>query len=602
MTINRNDRVKDPGSIDPGMIVGVGAFGAAVTASGVIWLSATLANKIAGTELTSSYPERVMGVFHGTTPWPAAAWWFTAACVIILIALGTLAVVNWSRRRRRRTRVDAASRYMATMKDLQSLSPQGAAATAERLGVAGSVGVPIAKHLATGTQLYGSWEDVHVDIWGPRQGKSACRAIPAILDAPGAVLTTSNKRDVVDATRDPRSLLGRVWVFDPQQVANEPADRWYWNPLSYVVDEDSALSLAQHFAHASREPGAKTDSYFDNVGMNLLADLILAAALEDMPITQVYHWVTRPTSTDAVDILEERGYQLQADRLSSAINKTERQRDGIFGTAEQMVACLTSTKVQLWTCKQGEDDPREHFDPHQFVRSSDTLYSLSMEGVGSAGPIVTALTVAVAEAAVDHAKQSRGGRLPTPMVMVLDEAANVCRWKQLPDLYSHYGSRGIILMVILQSWSQGVDVWGERGMAKLWSAANVRVYGGNVDEQKFLEDRSKVIGEYDRIRVSTSTNGGGLGSRTTSRQVHRESIMTVADLAAIPKGRAVVFSAGNRPALVSTVPWMRGPHAEAVAASILAHDPKGEETLEAEIIELTRVEAELEELEEVKAA
>ena len=49
---------------------------------------------------------------------------------------------------------------------------------------------------------------------------------------------------------------------------------------------------------------------------------------------------------------------------------------------------------------------------------------------------------------------------------VLDEAANVCRWRELPNLCSHYGSRGI-LMTLLQSWTQGVEVWGRDGMRKL---------------------------------------------------------------------------------------------------------------------------------------
>ena len=40
----------------------------------------------------------------------------------------------------------------------------------------------------------------------------------------------------------------------------------------------------------------------------------------------------------------------------------------------------------------------------------------------------------------------------------------------------------IVLLTILQSWSQGVEVWGEGGMRKLWSAANVKVYGGGVTE------------------------------------------------------------------------------------------------------------------------
>jgi hypothetical protein len=47
--------------------------------------------------------------------------------------------------------------------------------------------------------------------------------IPAILEAPGAVVTTSDKRDAVDATRGPRSAVGEVWVFDPQRIVDEPA-------------------------------------------------------------------------------------------------------------------------------------------------------------------------------------------------------------------------------------------------------------------------------------------------------------------------------------------------------------------------------------------
>ena len=162
----------------------------------------------------------------------------------------------------------------------------------------------------------------------------------------------------------------------------------------------------------------------------------------------------------------------------------------------------------------------------------------------------------------------------------LDEAANVCRWRELPNLYSHYGSRGIVLMTILQSWSQGVEVWGTDGMRKLWSASNVKVYGGGVSEAAFLEDLSRIIGDYDRASSSLST---GKGHRTVSRQLHRERILDVADLAAMPKGRALVLASGSRPTLVRTQPWMTGPHAEAVKASIAAHDPQADRTLAAAV-------------------
>ena len=480
------------------------------------------------------------------------------------------------RMRRRRSRVDRAASYMGRGRDVEDLSRKSVTAKAERLGVTGAPGVPIGRTVAAGQQLYGSWEDMHIDIWGPRTGKTTSRAVPAILDAPGSVLVTSNKRDVVDATRDVRSEAGPVWVFDPQSIALEEPT-WWWNPLSYVTDEVRAAKLAEHFASGSRDPGAKTDAYFDPAGQDLLAGLLLAAALDHRPITDVYTWLTRPTDETAVDILREHDFALTADQVAGVVSAPEKQRGGIFGTAMQMASCLTNRQVARWVTPQGAADPRKQFSPDDFVRADGgTLYSLSKEGRGTAGPLVTALTVAVVEAAEELASRSAGGRLRTPLLGVLDEAANVCRWRALPDLYSHYGSRGIVLMTILQSWSQGVEVWGESGMRKLWSASNVKVYGGGVDEDAFLEHLSKVIGDYDRLSSSTSY---GRGHRTVSQQLHRERILDVADLAAMPKGRAVVLSSGSRPTLIRTVPWMTGPHAEAVTASIAAHDPSAAATI-----------------------
>ena len=113
-------------------------------------------------------------------------------------------------------------------------------------------------------------------------------------------------------------------------------------------------------------------------------------------------------------------------------------------------------------------------------------------------------------------------------------------------------------------------------MRKLWSASNVKVYGGGVSEDAFLESLSKLIGDYDRQASSVSSGRGG---RSVNQQLHRERILDVADLAAMPKGRAVVLSSGNRPTLIRTQPWMTGPHAEKVKASIAAHDPQASRTI-----------------------
>ena len=97
---------------------------------------------------------------------------------------------------------------------------------------------------------------------------------------------------------------------------------------------------------------------------------------------------------------------------------------------------------------------------------------------------------------------------------------------------------------------------------------------------------SKIVGDYDELSTSTSS---GRGQRTTSRQLVRRRILDVDELAAMPKGRAVVLASGARPTLIRTQPWMTGPHAEAVRASIGAHDPQASRTLTEAQTELAHV-------------
>lgn len=545
-----------------------------------VWTACALAHQLTGSPAPPANPfQLVLYLVFGKLAWPGTAATVIAISELVLAVGVGLAVwaltMGW---RRRRTRVDPAARYLASRRDITDFTTRGAAATAQRLGArTRTPGIRVGRPVGTKEVLHGTWEQTHVDIWGTRTGKTTSRAIPATLDAPGAAVVTSNKRDIVDATRGPREQHGHAWIFDPQNVAGaEPT--WWWNPLTYVTDVDKAARMAATFAAYSRDPNAKTDSYFDPEGEALLGFLLLAAAEAGEPITTVYRWVSDPMDATPVDILRSAGHELPADAVYGVINFPDKQRGGIYGTAKKAVNCLVNPAITRWVTPP-KDDTVPQFHPTEFVKSTDTLYSLSREGQGTAGPLVTALTVAVIEAAEEEATRSPGGRLPVPFLAVLDEAANVCRWRDLPNLYSHYGSRGIVLMTILQSWSQGQETWGEYGMKKLWDAANIRVYGGGSTDDKFLGGLAELVGYYEMNTTSLSVASGsqaGGRSRTTSTSTRRERILEVADLAAMPRGRAIVFPSGAPPVLVETLPWHRGPHAEAVKASLAAYAPPEE--------------------------
>ena len=564
-------RSTGPSSVSPEALfifVVVGAVGLVVLA---LWGALKVAAAINGTHPAGNPFEAVVELAKGGLEWSGAA---TGVLVVeIVLLLGIAGGVWWIVRNRQQSigRVDRQASLMAKRSEIFKLTREGAQQKANQLGIADAgPGILIGRTVTDNLEVFGNWEDMHVDIWGPRTGKTTSRAVPAILDAPGCVVATSNKRDIVDATRGPRSQKGPLWVFDPQEVCEEPPN-WWWNPLTYITDETKARELAEHFVASQRTVGAQTDAFFDAAGTDLLAGLLLAAAVAKRPITQVYSWLADQRNDEPERILRNTpGLQMSADGLAGVINAPDKQRAGVYGTAQQSAQFLINRKVTRWVIPNGPNDNRPQFNPHEFVRQGGTLYSLSKEGAGTAGPLVTALTVAVVEAAEQYARGCALGRMPKPLVGVLDEAANVCRWKNLPDLYSHFGSRGIVLMTILQSWAQGQECWGDHGMEKLWGSANIRVYGGGGADTNFLERLSKMVGDYDIQSNSASYNEG---KRGTSQQVQRHNILEVSELAAMPPGRAVVLSSGNPATMVKTVPWFTRPDAGAVKASLAKYDP-----------------------------
>lgn len=500
-------------------------------------------------------------------------WSTTATVVLVLVAAAVSAVVIALALIVRRVSggrtTDRAATYMASRRDVDAWTRKPMTKKARTLGVdADTIGLPIGFHMPSKARLWSSWEDMLLLVAGPRSMKSTSFTIPLTLNAPGALFVTENKRGVLDHTRGPRSTVGEVWVFDPQGVADEEPT-WWWNPLSYVTDEYAAEKMAAQIAESSREPGRK-DPYFDGEAVNLLHLMLLGCALAGRPITTVYEWLSQPTDPEPIHALSNAGYTIQAMSLEGLAGLSPKQRDGVYGTCRSIVGFLRNRQMMRWVTPGHSSQPA--FSPADYVRSTDTLYALSKDGQTSAGPLVGALTLAIFDAAEAYATTCVGGRLPVPLVGLLDEAANVCRFKDLDSKYSHYGSRGIVLLTVLQSWAQGEEIWGQHGMEKLWSAANVRIYGGSVTDTRMLQRVSDLIGSYDHI-TSSASHGRGGSNRT--RSVVDRPILSVAELGALPAGRAIVLASKTPAMLVKVVPWFKQDKSvrEAVEDSLRTYEP-----------------------------
>jgi len=105
-------------------------------------------------------------------------------------------------------------------------------------------------------------------------------------------------------------------------------------------------------------------------------------------------------------------------------------RGSVLFTARTALRCLRDPQITAWTTQR---PGLNRFDPAAFLGSRQTLYLLSKDGGGPAAPLVAALTDRVLRCAV-NAAQDRGGRLDPPLLAILDEAANVYRIADLPQL------------------------------------------------------------------------------------------------------------------------------------------------------------------------
>ncbi len=219
-----------------------------------------------------------------------------------------------------------------------------------------------------------------------------------------------------------------------------------------------------------------------------------------------------------------------------------------------MVSVFSRSEVQRWV-EPGHGG--KEFVPEEFVRSKgDTLYLLSKEGPRSVGIITTILTVAVMEAAEAYGQQQPNGRLPVPMVCPLDETANTVLWQELPNVVSHYGSRGIILMTYLQSYSQGINLWGKEKMEALWSATTIKCIGGGIDDDELTKRMSELIGVHEEYQRSASHSAGSPAQM--SRSIREKQTLTPAEIASLPRGRWLVRVHGRRPILAASEPfWER---------------------------------------------
>ncbi|MFF9685650.1 type VI secretion protein [Streptomyces sp. NPDC014623] len=297
-------------------------------------------------------------------------------------------------------------------------------------------------------------------------GPSAARrpsVVRAVRDAAGSALVVTSDPTVWAETKDARSKLGPVLVYDPGHLCDTPA-RLHWSPTAGCEDPATAASRAAALLTPVR-PLARTDAAVADTARTLLQCWLHAAAVDGRPFRQVHRWASGSGGHEPVRLLRTHPKAASglAGLLESALTAYPERREAAQELTVRAFSALSSVHVRE-TCTPNRSDA---LVLDSFAREGGTLYVVG-EPIEDprrhpgAMPLLTALTSHVVEHGRRMAARSTDGRLDPPMTLVLDDVAAVAPLPQLPELLSAGRDQGLPALVLLRSEEQARARWQER--------------------------------------------------------------------------------------------------------------------------------------------
>jgi len=391
------------------------------------------------------------------------------------------------------------------------------------------------------------WDRSMRVVGPPGSGKTLAYFAPLVLAAPGPVLVSSTKPDIVELTWTARSQLGPCRVVDPLGVtAGLPALRW--SPLTGCADPTRAETLARAFiAGTGTGNGAGADSgasaFYREQAAAVLACLLHAAALAGADLSTWLRWCGDPTDRAPRTILAEHAGAGPGmlDKLASATTGDSRTVGNIRATVATALSWSTVPAARATLAA----NPEEVDSVEDLLDAGGTIYLLGKDDPTSpVVPLLTAIAEDVLDRAERHALTRPAGRLDPALVAALDEAPLTAPIPSLPQRVGDGRGRGLSVHYGMQGWPQARARWGEQGSSVLASVTTgLLAFGGSNDPQ-FNSDIERLCGTR---RVQRQDSAG-------TRRGETEPVLAAADFRQLRTRQALLLIDRLGPVVVKTRP------------------------------------------------
>jgi type IV secretion system protein VirD4 len=334
--------------------------------------------------------------------------------------------------------------------------------------------------------------DEHAVIFSPPRGGKTGWLARVILHYPGPVLSTTTKHDVFELTAAVRSRRGPVHVFNPQGIG-AVASTFRWDPLQGCQDPAVAIRRADAFANSVSQKGVEDASFWAAKASDYLRGYFHAAALADLDLRHVARWVsgTRAEEAEAILAAAPGAARYLADQLAEMRGESNKTISTVRMTMSRSLAFLADPALALSVLPEAG----ESLDIPSFLRDAGTLYLIA-ETRGADAPVAPLFACLASEIHYTAALAGSllpGGRLDPPLLMALDEVAQICP-VPVPSWLADSGGKGIQIITVAHGEAQLRGRWGPDGARIIMDTSGAKIWLPGISDTATLEAASALCG------------------------------------------------------------------------------------------------------------
>jgi type IV secretion system protein VirD4 len=268
-------------------------------------------------------------------------------------------------------------------------------------------------------------------------------------------------------------------------------------------------------------------------------------------MADVVRWVDTQEEHEVLDLLTDAGESTAVDAALSMFGKEERQRSSILTTLETVLEPFVDLPVE------GGGAPGTAIDPAALVSGNHTLYLCApAHHQRRLSPLFTAVVRQLLEHVYDTVTRT-GRPLDPPLLLVLDEAANIAPLADLDALASTAAGHGVQLVTVWHDLAQITARFGARA-ATVVNNHRAKVFLAGIADPATLEHASTLIGEAEQQTASTTVDGSR-AARSTTRATTYRRLAPADSLRRMAPGTGVVISGHLPPVRLALRPWYRNP-------------------------------------------